>query len=481
MKKALVVLLIFLSLALDACATQTAAIQAPAATEIVPSATPTERVRRRRTPTPEPPTRTPAPLQPSDTPTPSLTPVPIGVYTITAAYAQDGGTEAKDLETYTAADIDQSAVYVNNAGKLTLTNATITTSGNTSSQDNSSLYGLNAAVLAAAGSQISLLESSITTSGKGASGVFASGAKSSVTLTTVTIQAGADGGRGVVASDGGSLTLKDVEITTAGSNSAGIANDRGGKIDVTGGSVVTTGQGSPDIYATGAITVTGSAMRAGGSEAAVIDGANSITLNKTDLFSTLEKWGILIYQSAAGDAASTKGAFTMTGGSLAYTPSKGPLFYVTNTTAVIKLKNVVISTASGVLMQASAGNWGSQGSNGGAVILTADTQTLNGDLKADDLSSLTVILQKDSILTGAINSTHSAKFANLTMDKTTTWNVTGDSFITCLTDPGQVYENVIANINGKGHTVYYDAEACPILRGRTYSLNGSGFMKPASQ
>jgi hypothetical protein len=490
MKKAIVVLLVFLSLALDACATQTAVIQPPTGTQPVPSATPTEQFRRRRTPTPEPPTSTPAPLRATDTPTPSLTPYPIGVYKITAAYAQDGGNETKDAEIYTATETDQSAIYVNNSGKLTLTFADITTSGNTSSQDNSSFFGLNAAVLAAGGSTISLSDSTIATSGKGANGVFATDAGSSVTLSNVTIQAGADGGHGVMATNGGSLTLTNVDINTAGGSSAGIATDRGGgTIKVTGGSVVTSGQNSPDIYSTGAISVTGGAMRATGAEAAVIEGSNSITLTNTSLFSTLEKWGVMIYQSMSGDAEGAKGVFSMTGGSLAYTPSRGPLFYVTNTTGVITLKEVVLSSASQVLVKASAGEWGSSGSNGGTVIFTANKQTLNGDLLADDLSSITLDLQHGSVLTGAINPDHTAKSVHLILSvshtnekpdvTTSTWYVTADSYLTCLDDVGGVFETVVANITGNGHTVYYDASACPVLHGRTYSLYGGGYMKPA--
>jgi len=50
--------------------------------------------------------------------------------------------------------------------------------------------------------------------------------------------------------------------------------------------------------------------------------------------------GVMIYQSMSGDAQGTKGTFTMTGGSLAYTATDGPLFYVTNSTAVILLKEL---------------------------------------------------------------------------------------------------------------------------------------------
>ena len=369
MKKALAVLLIFLMLPLSACASQTPALQAPTATPPPPTDTPIP-TRHRRTPTPMAPSLTPSPvaLRATDTPTEPITPNASSPYTISAVYVQAGGSESANGEFYTAANPDQSAVYVSHSGKLTLTNATITTSGDTSSQDNSSLHGLNAAVLAAGGSRITLSDSAITTSGAGANGAFATDAKSSITLSNVPIQTSADGAHGGMAANGGSLTLTNVDITTTGSNAAAIATGRGGgSINVTGGTFITSGQNSPDIYSTGAISVTGGTMSATGAEAAVIEGGNSITLTNTSLFSTMKKWGVMIYQSTPGDAQPAKregaqGVFSMTGGSLSYDPTSGPLFYVTNTSAAITLNGVILSSASRTLLKASAGDWGSRGS-----------------------------------------------------------------------------------------------------------------------
>ena len=181
-----------------------------------------------------------------------------------------------------------------------------------------------------------------------------------------------------MATAGGSLTLNSVDIDTAGANSAPIATDRGsGTITVSGGTAIATGADSPGIYSTGVIKVTNGVITATGAEAAVIEGGNSITLIDTDLLSSKEgKWGAMIYQSMSGDAEGTEGTFTMTGGSLKYTSTSGPLFYVTNSTGIITLEGVNTAVASGTLVKAAAGNWGTSGSNGGTVMLTADGQTL---------------------------------------------------------------------------------------------------------
>jgi len=398
-----------------------------------------------------------------------------------AVYTLKGETATETGKTYVATETDQSAVYVTDGGVLVMTGATIKTSGNTSSNDNSSFYGLNAAVLAANAGQITLSDSTIETSGSGANGAFATGNGSSVTLSNVTITATGGGGHGVMATNGGVMTLTDVDMTTAGKNSGAIATDRGGgTINVTGGIVTTTGQDSPGIYSTGDIRVSEATITASGAEAAVIEGANSIDLTNTTLTSSMaDKWGVMIYQSMSGDAEGTRGVFTMTGGTLAYTSASGPLFFVTNSTGVITLKGVNVTATSGTLVNAAGTDrWGQSGANGGTVLFTADQQALAGDLVADSISSIALTLQNGSALTGAINSAHTAQALSLTLDATSTWTVTADSYLTSLTDPAGISGTTITNIIGNGHTVYYDPVACPALGGATYTLKGGGTLQP---
>lgn len=364
---------------------------------------------------------------------------------------------------------------------MTLNNPTVTTSGNTSSNDNSSFYGLNAGVLAASGSQVTINGGTISTTGSGANGAFATGSGSSVTLSNVTIKATGDGGHGVMATLGGVVTLNDVNMTTSGAHSAPIATDRGGgTITATGGSVSTSGQDSPCYYSTGTLNITNNTCTATGSEIAVIEGANTITLvNSTVSSSVANKWGIMIYQSMSGDAQGTQGTFTMTGGSLAFTPTSGPSFFVTNSTGLITLKGVQVSVASSTLLQAAGTDrWGTSGSNGGTAIFTADGQILSGNLVADSISTITATLKNGSALTGAINADHTAKSVSLTLDASSTWTVTADSYLTVLTDVDGISGTTINNIIGNGHTVYYDSSACPQLGGLTYTLSNGGTLKP---
>jgi hypothetical protein len=404
------------------------------------------------------------------------------VYPSDAVYTQAGDTKSEDGKTYTASEDDRSAILVSDGGWFTLTNAQVETSGDGSNNDSSSLYGLNAAVVAVAGCTIDMSDSSITTTGSGATGAFATGESAWVTLTNVVIEATGEGGHGVMATQGGSVTLDNVTITTAGADAAPLATaGSSGVITATGGNAFASGSGSPALYSTGVITVNGGTYRATGAEAAVIEGANSIALNDVDLSSTFaDRWGIMLYQRMSGGAEGSEGTFTMKGGSLSLTAGTGPLFCVTNSKGAINLTGVKLTCASGILVKAAAAGWGASGSNGGTAVLAAQRQTLNGDLVADNLSSISLSLANSSRLQGAIDAAGTAARAGLELDKTSTWIVTADSYLTSLTLTDGVFGTIIPNIVGNGYTVYYDATdpASAALAGRTFSLTGGGTLQP---
>ncbi|HND47429.1 MAG TPA: hypothetical protein PLL95_02655, partial [Anaerolineales bacterium] len=178
-----------------------------------------------------------------------------GLATATGIYTLSGSVAEETNQTYTATQQDQSGVYVTDGGVLTLNNVTVNTSGETSSSDDSSFYGLNAGILAVE-STITVNGGTITTSGSGANGAFATGEGSVVNLSNVTITATGDGGHGVMATLGGEVNLTNVNMTTSGAHSAPIATDRGsGTVNSTGGSLLTTGADSPCYYSTGVLNI----------------------------------------------------------------------------------------------------------------------------------------------------------------------------------------------------------------------------------
>jgi hypothetical protein len=399
-----------------------------------------------------------------------------GSYTLSGVYTVDGTTETVADKVITSKKKDVSGVYVVNKGKLTMTNPTITTSGNSSNEENSSFYGLNAIVLANKGGEVTINGGTLSSTGSGANGAMAVHEKAVINLNNVKIKATGGAAHGVMATLGGTINLKNVDMETYSRSGAPIATDRGsGTITAEGGHVTSEGAGSPVIYSTGVITATGLKGEAFGAEAVVIEGKNQVILTDCDI-AGYKLDGVMIYQSMSGDAAMGKAYYTMTGGSLK--AAAGPLFLITNTTAEVTFSNVKTENPSGVLIEAGAKRWGNSGSNGGKLNFIADGQELNGDIQVDKISTVALTLKNSSSLKGTVNADGKAKAMTLFMDRTSTWEVTGDSCLTGLEIEDGISGTTISNIIGNGHTVYYKPKGAKALGGKTYTLAGGGNLAP---
>lgn len=394
----------------------------------------------------------------------------------TAAYSVSGETASKSGETYTATSANQSGVMANKSGNLTLTNATINkTGGDTTSEDESNFYGLNAGLVAKAGSKITISGSKISTSANGSNGVFATGDSSDINVSDTTINTTKDSSRGLDATMNGTVNATNVTINTAGTHCAAIATDRGnGTINVKGGSMTTTGKDSPGIYSTGKITAADATIKATGSEAAVVEGKNSIALNNVNI-SGEKTNGVMLYQSFSGDAETGTASFTMIGGSLS--SKAGALFFITNTDAVASIKNVAVTNSTDTLISAGATErWGTSGQNGGKLAFTADTETLNGKVICDKISSVSMTLKNNTNFTGSINTDNKLAKVAINLDATSKWNVNADSYVQALTDSDSSFGNIQSN----GHTIYYDAtnSANSWIGGKTITLADGGKLAP---
>lgn len=397
-----------------------------------------------------------------------------------SAYTQSGGTATKTNETYTSTTADKSAVKVTNSGTLTMTNCTVTKSGNTSSSDNSSFYGLNAGILAY-NAKITVTGGTVNTTGTGANGIFAYGTSSSLTISEVTVKCTAQYAHAIMTSGGGTINVTNMNLNTSGANSAPVATDRGGgTIIVAGGTAISSGKDSPGLYSTGTVNVSDATVTATGSEAAVVEGKNNFVLSNVKLTSGSNNYGgALIMQSMSGDASVGTSNFTMTGGT--FTVPVGAIFFVTNNSAVIKLTNVSLNVTSGTLLTAcGTSRWGTTGSNGGLVTFTADTQILKGNILVDSVGTFAGTLQNSTTLTGAINATDKAKTATLTMDGTSKWILTSHSYLTSITNSAGISGTTVTNITGNGFNVYYNsgASANSYLGAKTYTLVNGGYLLP---
>jgi hypothetical protein len=395
------------------------------------------------------------------------------LYTPVGAYTLGSGSATKSGQSYTATASNQSGVLVTKGATLTLRNPTVRTSGSSKSSNQSSFYGLSAGVLANSKGKAVISGGSVTTSGAGGNGVFAYGSGASAIIAGASIKATGQYAHGAMASGGGAIQLTNVTISTAGGSSAAVATDRGGgTISSTGGRWMTTGGTSPGIYSTGAIDVRNATITAKGSEGAVIEGANSITVTSSAITGSVKR-GVMLYQSMSGDASAGTGSYTMTGGSL--TASAGPAFYVTNTKAAITLQDGArVSASSGVLLKADAAGTGSGNTGAGKAAFAVRAESLTGNVIADSKSTIAASLASSSKLTGAIQN------ASLALDSSSRWIVTANSTLTSLSG-AKISGSSITNITGNGRTVTYNSalSANSVLGGRTYSLARGGTLKPA--
>ena len=362
----------------------------------------------------------------------------------TTYYYQSGSTVTQASETYYSTIADTGAVEVTGAGTYTLTNSKLWSSGSTTSTDSSSFYGLNACALATDGATLTLSNDSINTTGISGNGVYSYGA-STVTLNTDTINTTGSGGHAIYAAGGGTLTATSVIAVTNGGSSSAIATDRGGgTITVSGGNYTTNGSISADVYSTGVISCSGAILTSNGAEAVVVEGSNSATLTNCTTKCTFSKWGALIYQSVSGDASGTTGTLTITGGSFTYTGLVGGLFYNTNDSAYIYLNGVAITNSCDTLVRSLEGSWGQSttATSPGNTYLICSGQTISGIIYADANSMVTLKLTSSSSYTGKVNPGDVAAAASVVMDASSTWVLTGNTYLTSLTDAVTSYSNI---------------------------------------
>ena len=357
-------------------------------------------------------------------------------------------------ETYTSTGDDENALRVDGA-EATLDGITVSKDGGSSSNaENGDFYGVNAALLA-------------TNDAQNGNGIFSYGSGTTVNVSDTKITTTKDNSGGIQTTGGATTNASNLTVTTAGNSSAAIRSDRGGgTVNVDGGSYTSNGYNSPAVYSTADITVKNAKLTATNSEALVIEGKNSITLENCKVTGNMSDTkgssssenvhNVMIYQSMSGDAEVGTSEFSMTGGSL--TAKNGDMFYITNTNCELNLTGVTLKNADSdaYLMRVSGNSashgWGTAGANGGNVNFTASKQTLKGDIVVDTISTLNMKLTNSSTFTGTVNiidnadnGTAVSDNAVITIEKGSTWNLTGNCTITSLTNNG--------TINFNGYTI----------------------------
>ena len=395
-----------------------------------------------------------------------------------------------DGETLSSTGTDENVAHISDGAKVSIKNSTITReSSDSQGGDNSSFYGVGAAILATDG-EAYVSNSTIDTDSKGAAGLFAYG-DGTVYAANDTITTKQDTSGGIHAAGGGKLYAWDMTVETNGESSAAIRSDRGGgTMVVNGGTYTSNGVGSPAIYSTADISVNNATLTANGSEAICIEGLNSIHLFDSDLTGNMSDdeqndciWNVILYQSMSGDSEVGNSTFEMDGGTL--TAKNGGMFYTTNTESTITLSDVNITYADdNDFFLKCTGNsnqrgWGESGKNGADCLFTAAQQAMQGDVVWDSISQLDFYMTDGSTLTGAVTDDESNAgeggdgYCNLYIGDGCTWTVTGDSTLTSLSNSGTIVDadgNTVT-IKGADGTVYVEGESSYTVTVDSYSDN----------
>lgn len=342
-------------------------------------------------------------------------------YDAVTEYAED--TEG-DGKSYSSTGTDENTILVLNGATVTLKNITVDrTSFDSTGGDNSSFYGVGAAVLTTDGTTY-LKNVDITTNAAGGAGVFAYG-DGTVYIADSDISTEKDTSGGIHAAGGGTLYAWDLNVETDGESSAAIRSDRGGgTMVVDGGTYTSNGTGSPAVYCTADIAVNNATLTANGSEAICMEGLNTIHLSDVDI-------------TYSDDSE----FFLMCTGN---TNERG---------------------------------WGTAGANGSDCTFTADNQDMEETVIWDSISDLDFYMTNGSTLTGYFvdDETYAGNggdgYCSVYISDDSTWTVTGDSEITNLYNEGTIVDadGKTVSIVGTDGTVYVEGTSSYTITVEKYS------------
>lgn len=374
----------------------------------------------------------------------------------------DEKTDASS-KTYSTHKSNANTILVGNRGALKMSGSSLTKSGDTTDTTKSRLHGLNAVLTASEGSSAVVDNTTLTSSGAGASGIFATGKDTSITAKKVKISTSGNASGGLDATYGGSIQADGSDIITKGADSPAIAADeQQGAVKAMNTTVNSEGQQSPCIRAKGrvrAMWVNGGASQ---SPIAEIENNGCVTLDSCILRGAGES-GI----SFRGSDAESGEGFLNTADSQLTTTCNGPMLSVDSGALLAVMENTNFYYSSGIFAKVT-----------GELSLKGINQMFCGSIACEPDSSVKMNLTKNTILEGAVNEKHTAKFASMALDSGSIWKVKGNSYLDVLTNT----DKQCGNIESNGHTIYYDSsqKANAWLKGKVLSLSGGGKLTPVN-
>lgn len=356
---------------------------------------------------------------------------------------------------YESDNADENALRVLSAN-VDLRNVQISkTEGDGSDQTAGNRYGMNAALLATGGTRLDFDRGSVNSAADGGSGIFGHGNGTMIQLRNSTVTTTGDDAEGLQTSDGASIEAEDMTVTTSGDRSAVLRTEKG-SLKITGGTYMSGGYHSPVIYSSGNIDVHNAELTANNSEAAILQGPCTVTLEDCLLYSNAEKnenttsytgnvYTVLIQGDNGQEQQDT--TFVMRGGTLS---AQSDAVFCANADCDITLEDVNILTADNTDFLRVIGT---EDEHVTAVTVNTRRQILNGNLSVDSNSALQLNLRDSSQLHGAILRTAdgtSTSGASVYIEQGCTWSLTGNSVVNSLENEGKILFNGYSITLGDG-------------------------------
>ncbi|MGN1371043.1 MAG: hypothetical protein ACI4XM_02015 [Candidatus Coprovivens sp.] len=408
----------------------------------------------------------------------------VAIIEITENKTDNSLSKESQIEDTSVIQITNSAEYIGN--KLEL----LKSKGNTTDKESSLYYGLNSAFLAKDSSVVELNNSYIATGVDYSAALFASGLNTQVTLNNTRLTTYGNNSPSISVSTA-SIIASDIELSTSKDNSPAInILNNNSKIQIKDSLLNTYGQNSPIIYNKGQITADNITATTSNSNIINMNSTNNLTITNSELktlrkkeepsssaiylFTELNKYERVNYTNSFVSIEDS--TLIIDKESPSY--KELPLFYITNIDVNINLSNTQIKYGSNILFQITGNNqYGEIGDNGGNVIFTATDQTLKGNILLDEQSSIAIYLN-NSNYKGQINPDNNSKNVDIVLDKTTKWELTGDSYIRTLTLQNGQISRLKKQIKSNNHNIYYNAYQNDWLEGKTIKLDGGGRLIP---
>lgn len=387
---------------------------------------------------------------------------------------------------------DTSVVQVSNNANFIASNLKLLkSSGITTDKDSSLYYGLNSALIIKDGSSIELSDSIIVTGVEYATALFSTGLNTNVNLNNVHLTTTKGNSPGVTSIDNAKVTANDIEVLTKGDNSPGINTmNNDSEITIENSIVNTEGINSPLIYTKGKITANNLKGTSTNSSLITMNSINNITITNSELTTNLQlaeeniaainlftetsKYNRMNYSNASLTIEDS--SLTISSSSPFY--KEAPLFNITNIETNINISNTDISYGSNVLFKITGNDkYGDKKENGGSVIFTATDLKLKGNIIVDEISSIDINLNNTNYK-GQINGDNASKDVDIVLDKTTKWELTGNSYIKTLTIQNGKISRIKSQIKSNGYNIYYNAYQNDWLEGKTIKLTGGGKLIP---